>query len=97
MDNGTCEYLEVTLEYNNLSSSLEAISNASLATYQWNVNEITNINSNRPNLFINGLYTVSVYDEENDCWGEASYTVDDVSINEVRSDINIFPNPVHKL
>ena len=96
MDNGTCEYLEVTLEYNNLSSSLEAISNASLATYQWNVNgENTNINSNRLNPFINGLYTVSVYDEENDCWGEASYTVNDVSINEVRSDIKIFPNPVH--
>ena len=95
IDNGTCEYLEVTLEYNNLSSSLEAISNASLATYQWNVNgENTNINSNRLNPFINGLYTVSVYDEENDCWGEASYTVNDVSINEVSSDIKIFPNPV---
>ena len=96
MDNGTCEYLEVTLEYNNLSSSLEAISNASLATYQWNVNgENTNINSNRLNPFINGLYTVSVYDEENDCWGVASYTVNDVSINEVSSDIKIFPNPAH--
>ena len=35
--------------------------------------------------------------EENDCWGEASYTVNDVSINEVRSDINTYsPNPVHK-
>ena len=96
MDNGTCEYLEVTLEYNNLSSSLEAISNASLATYQWNVNgEITNINSNRLNPFINGLYTVNVYDEENDCWGEASYTINDVSVNEVSSEIKIFPNPVH--
>ena len=96
MDNGTCEYLEVTLEYNNLSSSLEAISNALLATYQWNVNgENTNINSNRLNPFINGLYTVSVYDEENDCWGEASYTINDVSVNEVSSEIKIFPNPVH--
>ena len=95
IDNGTCEYLEVTLEYNNLSSSLEASSNASLPTYQWNVNgENTNINSNRLNPFINGLYTVSIYDEENDCWGEASYTVNDVSINEVSSDIRIFPNPV---
>ncbi|MFL2563886.1 MAG: T9SS type A sorting domain-containing protein [Flavobacteriales bacterium] len=95
IDNGTCEYLEVTLEYNNLSSSLEASSNASLPTYQWIVNEEnTNINSNRLNTLINGLYTVSVYDEENDCWGEASYTVNDISINEVSSDIKIFPNPV---
>lgn len=96
MDNGTCEYLEVTIEYINFSSLLEVSSNASIAIYQWNINgEDTNINSDRLNPFINGLYTVSVYDEENDCWGEASYTVNDVSINEVSSDIKIFPNPAH--
>lgn len=96
MDNGTCEYLEVTLGYNNLSLSLEASSTAASPIYQWNVNgENSNINSNRLSPFINGLYTVSVYDEENDCWGEASYTINDVSVNEVESDINIFPNPVH--
>ena len=96
MDNGTCEYLEVTLGYNNLSFSLEASSNAASPIYQWNINgENSNINTNRLNPFINGLYTVSVYDEENDCWGEASYTINDVSINEVESDIKIFPNPVH--
>ena len=96
LDNGTCEYLEVTLEYDNLSSSLEAISNALIATYQWNINgENTNINTDRLNPFVNGQYVVSVYDEVNDCWGEASYTVNDVSINEISSEINIFPNPVH--
>ena len=96
MDNGSCEYLEVTLEYNNLSFSLEASSSTTSPIYQWNVNgENSNINSNRLSPFINGLYTVSVYDEENDCWGEASYTINDVSVNEVESDINIFPNPVH--
>ena len=95
IDNGTCEYLEVTIEYINFSSLLEVSSNASLPTYQWNINgENTNIKTDRLNPFINGLYTVSVYDEENDCWGEASYTVNDVSINEVSSDIKIFPNPV---
>ena len=96
MDDGTCEYLEVSLQYNNVSLLLEVISNASSPTYLWNVNgENTNINSDRISPFINGLYTVSVYDEENDCWGEASYTINNVSIDEVSLEIKIFPNPVH--
>ena len=96
LDDGTCEYLEITLEYNNSSSSLEAISSALIASYQWNINgENTNISTDRLNPFINGLYTVIVYDEVNDCWGEASYNINDVSINEVNADIKIFPNPVH--
>ena len=98
IDNGTCEYLEVMLNYNNFSLLLEASSNAELVTYQWNVNgEDTNINTDRLNPFVNGIYTVSIYDQENDCWGEASYTINDFAINLVEHEINIFPNPVDNI
>ena len=98
IDNGTCEYLEVMVNYNNVSFLLEASSNAELVTYQWNVNgENTNINTDRLNPFVNGIYTVTIYDEENDCWGEASYTIIDFTINLVKYEINIFPNPVDNI
>ena len=96
IDDGSCEYIEVTLEFNNTLLLLEASSSASAPTYQWNVNgQNVNINSDRLSPFVNGLYTLSVYDEENDCWGDASYNVNNVFIHEIESDIIIFPNPVH--
>ena len=98
IDNGTCEYLEVMVNYNNVSFLLEASSNAELVTYQWNVNgENTNINTDRLNPFVNGIYIVTIYDEENYCGGEASYNINDFAINLVEHEINIFPNPVDNI
>ena len=96
VDDETCEYVEVTFEYNYSSLLLIANSNVASPTYQWNINEQeTNITSDRVDAFFEGTYTVTVIDEENNCWGEALYTINGVSILEISSTLNLYPNPVY--
>jgi hypothetical protein len=97
-DNGSCEYVEVNIEYDYNSYLLIATTNVEPPNYQWSVNGETVLNtSDRINVYVDGNYTVNVYDEENDCWGEASYNIEGVSIEEVRTEIAIYPNPSNSI
>ena len=97
-DNGSCEYVEVNIEYDYNSYLLIATTNVEPPNYQWSVNGGTVLNtSDRINVYVDGSYTVNVYDEENDCWGEASYNIEGVSIEEVRTEISIYPNPSNSI
>jgi len=98
MDIGNCEYVEIILEYDYSSLLLVASTSVDPPNYQWSINgENVDNNSDRLDAFTEGIYTVTVYDEENDCWGEASYTINGVSINEFGSKTCIFPNPVNSI
>ena len=98
VDDETCEYVEVTLEYNYSSLLLIANSNLASTTYQWNINEEeTNITSDRVDAYFEGTYTVTDIDEENNCWGEATYNINGVSILEISSTLNLYPNPVYSI
>jgi hypothetical protein len=97
-DNDSCEYVEVSLEYNYTSFLLTATTNVEPPNYQWSVNGETVLNtSDRINVYVDGSYTVNVYDEENDCWGEATYNIEDVSIAEIRTEMSIYPNPSNSI
>ena len=71
-----------------------ATTNVEPPNYQWSVNgESVLNNSDRINVYIDGSYTISVYDSENDCWGETTYSIEGVSIEEVKTEIALYPNP----
>ena len=72
---------------------MTAITNVEAPNYQWSLNgELVQNNSDRINVYIDGIYTVSVYDSENDYWGEASYFIEGLSIEEVKTEITLYPN-----
>jgi len=95
-DDESCYSFDVLLSFNINSQSLNVFTNAINPQYTWQVEEFilpSALNSYNP--IINGIYTVSVSDE-NGCVYSDEYLLEDLSINEVVDIVKIFPNPVRK-
>lgn len=94
-DDGSCEYVEVNITYDYTSFLLIATSNVIPPNFQWSVNGEDVLNtSDRINVYVDGIYTVSVYNEELDCWGETSYLIEGVGLDEINNELKIYPNPI---
>lgn len=95
-DDESCYSFDVLLSFDINSQSLNVFTNAINPQYTWQVEEFilpSALNSYIP--IINGIYTVSVSDE-NGCVYSDEYLIEDLSINEVVDIVKIFPNPVRK-
>lgn len=98
-DEGECTYIEVSLFYDEPSQVIyfNTENNNNTIVEEWTIND-NPVNTNTATIDVtqNGIYSLTVYDDYNNCYGNASIEITNFSISELKNHpILLYPNPTN--
>ena len=92
-NDGTCYTITATIDSFMINTPLSVVTDAVNPTYTWFLNDVEQTETtNEYSPFTNGVYSVTVEDELG-CKVTATYTLENLSIDELDNKINLYPNP----
>ena len=92
-NDGTCYTITANIASFVINTPLSVVTDAVNPTYTWFLNDTEQTETtNEYSPFTNGVYSVTVEDELG-CKVTATYTLENLSIDELHNQINLYPNP----
>jgi len=92
-NDGTCYTITASIDSFMINTPLSVLTDAVDPTYTWFLNDVEQTETtNEYSPFTNGVYSVTVEDGLG-CKVTATYTLENLSIDELDNQINLYPNP----